>query len=36
MDQSEYIAARQAIEDIIGLDKHYGVEESTVESRRPA
>ena len=36
MDQAEYVAARQAIEDIIGLDEHYGIEESTVESRRPA
>jgi len=36
MDQAEYVAARQAIEDIIGLDEYYGIEESTVESRRPA
>src|SRR5262249_1718064 len=36
MDQAEYVAARQAIEDIIGLDEYYGIEENTVESRRPA
>jgi hypothetical protein len=36
MDQAEYVAARQAIEDIIGLGEYYGIEESTVEARRPA
>jgi 2-methylisocitrate lyase-like PEP mutase family enzyme len=35
MDQAEYVAARQTIEDIVGLDEYYGIEESTVESRRP-
>jgi 2-methylisocitrate lyase-like PEP mutase family enzyme len=36
MDQAEYVAARQAIEDIIGLNEYYGIEENTVESRQPA
>jgi hypothetical protein len=36
MDRAAYVAARQAIEDIIGLDAYYGIEENTVESRRPA
>lgn len=34
MTQAEYVAARQAIEDIIGLDEFYEIEESTVESRK--
>ena len=36
MDQAEYVATRQAIEYIIGLDEYYGIEKGTVESRRPA
>jgi hypothetical protein len=31
--KAEYVAARQAIEDINGLDEYYGIEESTLESR---
>lgn len=34
MTQEEYVAARQSIEDIIGLDEHYEIEESTVEARQ--
>jgi 2-methylisocitrate lyase-like PEP mutase family enzyme len=29
----EFVRARQAIEDIIGLDEHYAIEEETVEHR---
>ena len=31
LDPAEAIAARKAIEDTIGLEEHYAVEEQTVE-----
>ncbi len=33
MTEPEFVAARQAVEDLIGLDDHYRVEEETVEGR---
>lgn len=35
MTEAEYVAARQAVEDLIGLDEYYSVEAQTVETRRP-
>lgn len=35
MTDAEYIAARQAVENLIGLDEHYAVEAQTVEARPP-
>ncbi|HWP88995.1 MAG TPA: isocitrate lyase/PEP mutase family protein, partial [Burkholderiales bacterium] len=34
MTNAEYVAARQAVEDIIGLDEYYEIEAKTVESRQ--
>jgi methylisocitrate lyase len=35
MTNAEYVAARQAVEDIIGLDEYYEIEAQTVEARQP-
>jgi methylisocitrate lyase len=34
MMEAENLRARKAIEDLIGLDEYYAVEEETVEGRR--
>src|SRR5262245_25710760 len=34
MSTAEYVAARQDVEDIIGLDEYYEIEEKTVEARQ--
>jgi hypothetical protein len=34
MTNAEYVAARQAVEDIIGLDEYYEIEAKTVEARQ--
>lgn len=34
MTNAEYVAARQQVEDIIGLDEYYEIEAKTVESRQ--
>ena len=34
MSNAEYVAARQAVEDIISLDEYYEIEEKTVEKRQ--
>jgi hypothetical protein len=34
MTEAENLRARKAIEDLIGLDEYYAVEEETVEGRR--
>ena len=34
MTNAEYVAARQAVEDIIGLDEYYEIEANTVEARQ--
>lgn len=35
MTNAEYVAARQQVEDIIGLDEYYEIEAKTVEARQP-
>ena len=35
MTNAEYVASRQAVEDIIGLDEYYEIEAKTVEARQP-
>ena len=35
MTNADYVAARQAVEDIIGLDEYYEIEAKTVEARQP-
>src|SRR6185369_380252 len=34
MTNAEYVAARQAVEDLIGLDEYYEIEAKTVEARQ--
>lgn len=34
LTQEQYVYTRQRIEDVIGLDEYYEIEESTVETRR--
>ena len=34
MTHADYVAARQAVEDIIGLDEYYAIEAQTVEARQ--
>ena len=34
MSEEENRAARQAIEDLIGLDEYYAIEEQTVEDEK--
>jgi methylisocitrate lyase len=34
MTNAEYVAARQAVEDLIGLDEYYDIEAKTVEARQ--
>ena len=34
MTNAEYVASRQAVEDIIGLDEYYEIEAKTVEARQ--
>lgn len=34
MTEAEYVVARQAVEDLIGLDDYYAIEEQTVEARQ--
>jgi 2-methylisocitrate lyase-like PEP mutase family enzyme len=36
MTNAEYVAARQAVEDLIDLDKYYEIESATVEAREKA
>ena len=35
MTNAEYVASRQAVEDLIGLDEYYEIEAKTVEARQP-